>query len=126
MALSMSGTLPTPRSTARIASSRYGTSSRLTMKPELSFAEPRRERERALERLFRRRHRADDLDERHERHRIEEVQSDESIGALGGAGHLGDREARGVGREDRSRAAQPVELHEQGVLESQGFRMRRA
>src|SRR5256885_11791123 len=34
----MSGTLPTPRSTARIASSRYGTSSRLTMKPELSFA----------------------------------------------------------------------------------------
>src|SRR6267142_2427263 len=38
IALSMSGTLPTPRSTARIASSRYGTSSRLTMKPELSFA----------------------------------------------------------------------------------------
>src|SRR5881296_3421976 len=34
----MSGTLPTPRSTARIASSRYGTSSRLTMNPELSFA----------------------------------------------------------------------------------------
>src|SRR5213080_1292865 len=34
----MSGTLPTPRSTARIASSRYGTSSKLTMKPELSFA----------------------------------------------------------------------------------------
>src|SRR5213595_3483079 len=38
MALSISGTLPTPRSTARIASSRYGTSSKLTMKPELSFA----------------------------------------------------------------------------------------
>src|SRR5438876_360015 len=34
----MSGTLPTPRSTARIASSRYGTSSRFTMKPELSLA----------------------------------------------------------------------------------------
>src|SRR6184192_380045 len=34
----MSGTLPTPRSTARIASSRYGTSSKLTMKPEVSFA----------------------------------------------------------------------------------------
>src|SRR5438128_10351330 len=34
----MYGTLPTPRSTARIASSRYGTSSKLTMKPELSFA----------------------------------------------------------------------------------------
>src|SRR4029077_16225621 len=34
----MSGTLPTPRSTARIASRRYGTSSRFTMNPELSFA----------------------------------------------------------------------------------------
>src|SRR6266550_7085156 len=34
----MSGTLPTPRSTARIASSRYGTRSRFTMKPELSLA----------------------------------------------------------------------------------------
>src|SRR5437660_592522 len=38
IALSISGTLPTPRSPARIASSRYGTSSKLTMKPELSFA----------------------------------------------------------------------------------------
>src|SRR2546426_3322772 len=34
----MSGTLATRCSTARIASSRYGTSSRFTMKPELSFA----------------------------------------------------------------------------------------
>src|SRR2546425_83425 len=34
----MSGTLPTPRSTARMASRRYGTSSRFTMKPEVSFA----------------------------------------------------------------------------------------
>src|SRR6266403_122254 len=34
----MSGTLPTPRSTARIASRRYGTSSRFTMNPELSVA----------------------------------------------------------------------------------------
>src|SRR6266850_689695 len=34
----MSGTLPTPCSTARIASSRYGTSNRFTMKPELSLA----------------------------------------------------------------------------------------
>src|SRR5881397_3350570 len=34
----MSGTLPTPRSTARMASRRYGTSSRFTMNPEVSFA----------------------------------------------------------------------------------------
>src|SRR5437870_3828159 len=34
----MSGMVATPCSTARIASSRYGTSSRLTMNPELSFA----------------------------------------------------------------------------------------
>src|SRR5262245_32639388 len=34
----MSGTLPTPCSSARTASSRYGTSSRLTMNPEVSFA----------------------------------------------------------------------------------------
>src|SRR5216110_696145 len=34
----MSGIVATPCSTARIASSRYGTSSRLTMNPELSFA----------------------------------------------------------------------------------------
>src|ERR1043165_9720333 len=37
MALSMSSIEPTPSSYARMASSRYGTSRRLTMKPELSL-----------------------------------------------------------------------------------------
>src|SRR6266516_2591592 len=47
------------------------------------------------------------------------MQSYKPVGALRGGGHLGDREARRVGRKDRRRTAQAVQLLEEGVLEAQ-------
>src|ERR1051325_158425 len=62
-------------------------------------------------------HGAHHLDELHERHRVEEVEPDEALGALAEVAHLGDRQARGVRREDRARLGEPLERTEQLFLE---------
>ncbi len=75
------------------------------------------ERPRALEGLLAGRHRLHDFDQLHDRHGIEEVEPDRAIGPGGGGGHLDDRQRRGVGREDRVRRTELVELHEHRVLD---------
>ena len=51
---------------------------------------------------------AHDLHQRHQRRRVEEVQPDDAPGPAARGGDRGDRERRGVGREHRVGAAQPV------------------
>jgi hypothetical protein len=64
----------------------------------------------------------DHLDELHDRHRREEVQPEDAIGAPGGRREAGDRDGRGVRREDRLGAYGLVEVLERlrldrGVLD---------
>ena len=57
-----------------------------------------------------------DLDERHQGRRVEEVHADDPLRRGDGGGDLGDRERRRVGREDRVRTHDPLELGEERVL----------
>jgi hypothetical protein len=58
----------------------------------------------------------DELDERHQGRRVEEVHADDTLGSGRRSGDLGHRERGGVGREDRIRPADPVELREDRAL----------
>ena len=58
-----------------------------------------------------------DLDQRHHRCRVEEVEADDLVGAQGRFAHLGDRERRGVGGEDRVAGGGGIELAEDGLLD---------
>ena len=60
---------------------------------------------------------ADHLDELQHRRRVEEVHADDPLGVAGGDRDLGDRQRRGVGREDRVGADDRVELAEDVLLE---------
>ena len=60
---------------------------------------------------------ADDLDQRHHVHRVEEVHPAEILGALQGLGQAGDRNGRGVGRQDRVLLDVGFQLRQHGLLD---------
>ena len=60
---------------------------------------------------------AHDLDQLHDRRRVEEVHPDDLARPPGDHRELGDRQARGVGRQDRVRRADLVQLREDLGLE---------
>ena len=68
--------------------------------------------------------RADQLDQLLHRRRVEEVHADDLAGAPGAHRQLGDRQRRGVGREDRVGPADLVQLGEHLGLELQALRDR--
>src|SRR6266496_3072333 len=82
--LSMSSTDATPASSARIASSMYGTRRRLTTNPDVSFA-------RQLG-LVAGGDCAYDLNQLHQRNWIEEMKTEHAVGASTRGSHLGDSE----------------------------------
>lgn len=65
---------------------------------------------------------ADDLDELLHRGGVEEVHADDALGVLRRDGDLGDRQGRGVRREDRVGGDHLVDLAEQFLLEVQVLR----
>ena len=60
---------------------------------------------------------ADDLDQPLHGRRVEEVHTDDASGAVVGGGDLGDRQRRGVGRQDRLGRDDVVELAEHRLLD---------
>ena len=116
IASSISPTEPTPSSYARIASSKYGTSRRLTMKPALSLVgiaslpSERANSKRGLERLIGRGHAADHLDQLHHLGGVEVVQAHEPLRATADGGLVDHGQRGGVRREHRLRLDDLVEL----------------
>ena len=83
------------------------------------------ELEARLEGLVGGRDAADDLEQRHHLRGVEEVQAEEALGALGGRRLVDHRQRRGVGREERLRLDDRVELlpHLELQLEVLGDRL---
>ena len=66
----------------------------------------------------------DHLDQRHHRGWVEKVEADHLVGAQRRLGHLGDRERRGVGGEDRVAGGGGVDLAEDRLLDRHLLRHR--
>jgi hypothetical protein len=81
------------------------------------LAHAHRDLARALDRLGPGLEAPHDLDQLHPVHRVEEVHADDLVGALRRAGHLGHGQRRRVGRQDRRRRRQRIELAEELALE---------
>src|SRR3954471_4182288 len=73
--------------------------------------------ERRLHRLLRGVLALDHLDQAHHRRRVEEVEAADLVASRSRLPHLGDRERRGVRREDRVARRDLVELGEHGLLD---------
>ena len=106
----MSSAVAKPDSIIRIAESRYGISSALTMNPARSWLRITclsrtfgGEVVGAGDRLRRRQQAGDQLDEPQHRHRVEEVDADHLLGPAGGDAELHDRDRDGVAGQDRRR-----------------------
>ena len=69
-----------------------------------------------LHRLVRGRLAADQLHQRHQRHGVHEVHAEHLVGALRGGAEQGDRDRRGVRREDHFGARERIEACEQVAL----------
>src|SRR4051794_12179973 len=59
----------------------------------------------------------DHLDQPHVRRRPEKVEADHLVGTIGGVADLRDRQARGVGGEDRVAGRRGIQIREHGVLD---------
>ena len=90
---------------------------RVVLRGDGLLAQRCRECKGLFERLVGRRHRPHDFDQRHQRNRVEEVKTDEPVRAFRSGGHLDNREAGGVGGENRPCVAQGIQLLEQRVLQ---------
>jgi hypothetical protein len=101
---------------------RVGDEAGLVADDDRLLAQPLRERLDVLEDVVGGDDGADDLDELLHRGGVEEVHADDALGVLRRDGDLGDRQGRGVRREDRVGGDHLVDLAEQFLLEVQVLR----
>ena len=84
---------------------------------DVDLAEPGAERLDVVDDVGRGDDGLDDLDQLHDRRRVEEVHADDLVGPVRGDRDLGDRQRRRVGRQDRLRLADLVQLGEDLLLQ---------